>query len=70
MSVTKGYESMRADFMDQVRIEHRAILAAIAAGDAAGARRAAIEHHLNGEQRLVTSGAIKAPRAHRVRPVR
>jgi GntR family transcriptional repressor for pyruvate dehydrogenase complex len=70
MTVTKGYESMRADFMDQVRVEHRAILAAIAAGDATAARRAAIEHHLNGEQRLVTSGAIKAPRAHRVRPTR
>ncbi len=73
MTVTKGYESMRADFMDQVRIEHRAILAAITTGDATAARRAAIEHHLNGEQRLVTSGAIKAPhpgRARRARPAR
>jgi GntR family transcriptional repressor for pyruvate dehydrogenase complex len=70
MTVTKGYESMRVDFMDQVRIEHRAIVAAIAAGDEQAARRAAIEHHHNGGQRLVTSGAIKAPRARRARPAR
>ena len=34
-----GYESMRADFMDQVRVEHRNILAAIAARDERAARR-------------------------------
>lgn len=67
MTVTKGYESMRTDFMDQVRGEHRAILSAIAAGDEAGARRAAIEHHHNGERRLLTSGAIKAPLPGRTR---
>ena len=70
MTVTKGYESMRADFMDQVRVEHRAILAAIAAGDEKTARRAAIKHHLNGEKRLLTSGAIKAARTRSVRPAR
>ncbi len=59
MTVTKGYESMRADFMEQVRLEHRAIVAAVAAGDAQGARRAATQHHLNGEKRLVMSGVIK-----------
>ena len=61
MTVTKGYESMRADFMEQVRIEHRAIVGAVTAGNARGARRAAILHHLNGEKRLVTSG-VAAPR--------
>ena len=59
MTVTKGYESMRADFMDQVRREHRAILDAVAAGDEKAARRAATQHHLNGEKRLVMSGVIK-----------
>lgn len=59
MTVTKGYESMRADFMSRVREEHRAILSAIVAGDADAARRAAIQHHLDGEKRLITSGVIK-----------
>ncbi len=62
MSVTKGYESRRLDFMQQVRLEHRAIVTAIAARDEAGARGAAIQHHANGERRLEASGAI-APRA-------
>jgi GntR family transcriptional repressor for pyruvate dehydrogenase complex len=59
MTVTKGYESMRIDFMEQVRHEHRAIVEAIASGDETSARRAAIQHHLDGERRLMTSGAIK-----------
>jgi GntR family transcriptional regulator, transcriptional repressor for pyruvate dehydrogenase complex len=67
MTVTKGYESMRADFMEQVRREHRAILDAVAAGNEKGARRAATQHHLNGEKRLVTSGAIKARKPARAR---
>ncbi|MES2957243.1 MAG: FadR/GntR family transcriptional regulator [Pseudomonadota bacterium] len=62
MTVTKGYESMRSDFMEQVRREHRAIVEAVAAGDEKAARRAATQHHLNGEQRLITSGAIKPAR--------
>ena len=61
MTVTKAYESMRDDFMEQVRTEHRAIVAAVAAGDARAARRSAIQHHRNGEKRLVTSG-VAAPR--------
>ena len=65
MTVTKGYESMRSDFMEQVRLEHGAIVAAVAAGDAQGARRAATQHHLNGEKRLVMSGVIKPVRARR-----
>jgi GntR family transcriptional repressor for pyruvate dehydrogenase complex len=63
MTVAKGYESMRADFMEQVRNEHRAILAAIAAGDEKAARRAAIKHHRNGEERLVASGVIRPANA-------
>ena len=68
MTVTKGYESMRADFMEQVRLEHRAIVEAVAAGDAKAARRAATQHHLNGEKRWVTSGVIRpAKKAARAR---
>jgi GntR family transcriptional repressor for pyruvate dehydrogenase complex len=63
MTVTKGHESKRADFMAQVRREHRAIVVAIAAGSAKAARAAAIEHHLNGELRLITAGVIKPHRA-------
>lgn len=62
MTVTKGNESKRADFMAQVRREHRAILAAILAGSAKAARAAAIEHHVNGERRLILSGVIKPSR--------
>jgi GntR family transcriptional repressor for pyruvate dehydrogenase complex len=62
MTVTKGNESKRADFMAQVRREHRAILAAIVARNAKAARVAAIEHHLNGERRLIDSGVIKPSR--------
>jgi GntR family transcriptional regulator, transcriptional repressor for pyruvate dehydrogenase complex len=63
MTVTKGHESKRADFMAQVRREHRAILLAIEAGNAKAARAAAIEHHLNGERRLILAGVIKPHRA-------
>jgi GntR family transcriptional repressor for pyruvate dehydrogenase complex len=62
MTVTKGHESKRADFMAQVRREHRAICDAIAAGNPKAARAAAIEHHVNGERRLILSGAIKPSR--------
>ena len=67
MTVTKGYESMRTDFMEQVRREHRAIVDAVSAGDVKAARRAATEHHLNGERRLVTSGVIQPAKATRGR---
>jgi GntR family transcriptional repressor for pyruvate dehydrogenase complex len=67
MTVTKGYESMRADFMEQVRREHRAIFDAVAAGDDKAARRAATQHHHNGEKRLVTSGVIRPAKAMRTR---
>jgi GntR family transcriptional repressor for pyruvate dehydrogenase complex len=63
MTVTKGHESKRADFMAQVRREHRAITSAVVAGNAKAARAAAIEHHLNGERRLIASGVIRPRRA-------
>ena len=40
MRITRGNEARRRDFMQQVRDEHRAIVDAIAAHDAAGASRA------------------------------
>jgi GntR family transcriptional repressor for pyruvate dehydrogenase complex len=67
MTVTKGHESKRADFMAQVRREHRAILTAIVAGNAKAARAAAIEHHLNGERRLILAGVIKPSRVKSVK---
>jgi GntR family transcriptional repressor for pyruvate dehydrogenase complex len=69
MTVIKGHESRRADFMAQVRREHRAILAAIVAGNAKAARAAANEHLLNGELRLIAAGVIKPSRVTRVRRV-
>jgi GntR family transcriptional regulator, transcriptional repressor for pyruvate dehydrogenase complex len=70
MTVTKGYESMRTDFMEHVRREHRAIVEAVASGDAKAARRAATQHHLNGEQRLVISGVIKPTKQTKARAKR
>jgi len=67
MTVTKGHESKRADFMAQVRREHRAIVDAIDVGNSKAARAAAIEHHLNGERRLIVAGVIKPSRVKAVR---
>jgi len=67
MTVTKGNESTRPDFMEQVRREHRAILEAVAAHDEKRARRAATVHHTNGAKRLVISGVIKPAKAARTR---
>jgi GntR family transcriptional repressor for pyruvate dehydrogenase complex len=58
MRVTRGNEARRADFMQAVREEHRAIVEAIAARDAAAARRRATEHLVRGERRLVQGGVI------------
>lgn len=62
MRVTKGNEARRDDWMQQVRVEHRAIVDGIAARDPQAARRAAIQHHLRGEARLREGGVIPAPR--------
>jgi DNA-binding FadR family transcriptional regulator len=56
--------------MAQVRREHRAILTAIVAGNAKAARAAAIEHHLNGERRLILAGVIKPSRVKSVKRAR
>ncbi|MDH5538739.1 MAG: FadR family transcriptional regulator [Rhizobacter sp.] len=61
MRVTKGNEARRADFMRQVRDEHRAIVDGIAARDPDAARAAAIQHLHNGEWRLVEGGMIARP---------
>jgi GntR family transcriptional repressor for pyruvate dehydrogenase complex len=58
MRVTRGNEARRQDFMEQVRVEHGAIVEAIAAGDAALARRAAMRHLVNSERRLEQGGVI------------
>jgi len=67
MRVTRGNEARRQDFMDDVRREHRAIVDAIAARDAPGARRCATEHLLRGARRLEEGGVIAAPRTRRLR---
>lgn len=67
MRVTRGNEARSVDWMQQVRSEHRAIVDAIAAGDAAAARRAAIGHLLLGEVRLQDGGVVAIRR--RTRPL-
>jgi GntR family transcriptional repressor for pyruvate dehydrogenase complex len=64
MRITRGNEARRADFMEAVRMEHRAIVDALIARDAAAARRAATQHLVHGERRLERGGVIKpiAPR--------
>jgi GntR family transcriptional repressor for pyruvate dehydrogenase complex len=61
MRITRGNESRRVDFMEQVRAEHVAIVSAIAARDPAAARRAATRHLQRGEWRLQEGGVIAAP---------
>ncbi|MBP6901749.1 MAG: FadR family transcriptional regulator [Burkholderiaceae bacterium] len=52
MHVTRGNESLRQDFADAVRGEHRAIVEAIVAGDAEAARSAARNHMRQADRRL------------------
>ena len=58
MRITRGNEARRQDFMDAVRVEHRAIVDTIAARGPVPARRCATEHLVRGEQRLVEGGVI------------
>lgn len=58
MRITRGNESRRRDFMEQVRNEHRAMVDAIVRRDAAAARRCATQHLLHGERRLEQGGVI------------
>ena len=60
MRVTKANEARHADFMQQVRDEHHAIVDAVAAHDPAAARRAATAHIQRGEWRLRQAGLIDA----------
>ena len=60
MRITRGNEARRQDFMDAVRLEHRAIVDAIAERDPAAARKRAREHLLHSEQRLVEGGILSS----------
>jgi len=57
MAVTRSNESLKPDFMDQVRREHLAIAQAIAAGDAEAARAAAAHHMQQAALRLQDADA-------------
>ena len=67
MRITRGNEARRQDFMEAVRVEHRAIVEAIATRDARGARRAATAHLAQGQRRLEEGGVILRPPAGAVR---
>src|SRR5450755_4949897 len=66
MRVTRRNDATRADFVEAVRSEHRAIVDAIAAGDSSLARRRAIQHMRGGDRRLRTAD----PLAHTRKPRR
>jgi len=68
MRITKGNEARRPEWLAQVHGEHHAIYDALAARDAAAARRAAIRHHVGGEKRLADGGLM--PRRGRGNPRR
>lgn len=63
MHVTRGNEARHRAFAEAVRREHAAIAAAIEAGDAAAARRAATRHMRAAARRLEAGGviAVSAP---------
>lgn len=65
MRITRGNEARRLDFMEAVRVEHRAIVEAIAAGDSRAARRAATLHLVQGQRRLEQGGVIPRATANR-----
>ena len=55
MRVTRRNDATRVDFVEAVRLEHRAIVDAIDAGDVALARRRAIQHMRGGDRRMRTA---------------
>ena len=55
MHVTRRNDATRADFVEAVRAEHAAIVAAVAAGDAPLARRRAVQHMNGGDRRMRTA---------------
>lgn len=69
MRITRGNEARRADFMQAVQLEHRALVEAIAARDAVAARRCAVDHILHGEQRLVEGGVLTGRRRKNSQPI-
>ncbi|MDQ2926894.1 MAG: FCD domain-containing protein, partial [Pseudomonadota bacterium] len=58
MRVTRRNDATRDDFVDAVRNEHGAIVDAIAAGDAALARRRANQHMGGGDRRMRTAAPL------------
>ena len=62
MRVTRHNDATRADFVEAVRHEHSAIVDAIAAGDAALARRRAVQHMRGGDRRMRTAAPLPTPR--------
>ena len=62
MRITRGNEARRLDFMDAVRLEHLAIVNAIAGRDPGFARQCAHQHLLHSQQRLAESGLISGQR--------
>ena len=69
MAVTRSNESLKPEFMAQVRQEHQAIADAIARGDAEAARAAAAHHMVQGARRLQDGDApIHRLAAHRNAP--
>ena len=62
MRVTRHNDATRADFVEAVRIEHSAIVDAIAAGDAALARRRAVQHMRGGDRRMRTAAPLPTSR--------
>jgi GntR family transcriptional repressor for pyruvate dehydrogenase complex len=66
MRVTRRHDAKRADFVEAVRLEHRAIVEAVAAGNAALARRRAVQHMRGGDRRMRTAAPLlPSPRASR-----
>jgi GntR family transcriptional repressor for pyruvate dehydrogenase complex len=65
MRVTRRNDATRVDFIEAVRREHAAIVDAIDVGDAALARRRAIQHMRGGDRRLRTAGPLLAQRSER-----
>ena len=67
ISITRGNEARRADFIEASRKEHRGIFEAIAARDARAARRAATKHLVHSARRLERGGVLPASKTTRTR---
>lgn len=68
MRVTRRHDAERADFVEAVRLEHRAIVEAIAAGNAALARRRAVQHMRGGDRRMRTAAPLPPSSSRASRP--